>query len=259
MWAVSAPYYQAGGVTLYLGDCLDVLPTLAERFDLVFTSPPYNLGGKSNPALRANGRPWRSRRLNSGIQNGYGVHGDDLPWPEYVAWQRRVLSACWEHLTDVGAIFYNHKPVIRDRTLRLPLECNPDLPLRQIITWDRECGLNYGRAHYAPAYEWLLVFARLGFRLRDQRASGVTDLWTVRFEQDNPHPAPFPLALPTRAIETVAPRSVLDPFCGSGTTLLAAKRAGATAVGIEIEERFCEMAARRLSQEVLPLFEEASG
>ena len=65
------------------------------------------------------------------------------------------------------------------------------------------------------------------------------------------HPAPFPESLPRRALETTDAASVLDPFMGSGTTLRAAKSLGKRATGIDCEERYCEMAARRLSQEVL--------
>jgi len=255
------PYYQAGGVTLYHGDCLDVLPTLTERFDLVVTSPPYNLGGASNDSLRPSRRRSAKRWGNARapLRDGYGAHGDDLPWPDYVAWQRAVLSACWALLADDGAIFYNHKPLLRDRGLRLPLECNPGLPLRQIVTWDRGGGFNFELSHYCPVTEWVLVFARPGFDLRDRAASKATDLWRIVPDVNTPHPAPFPLAVPATAIETTGARSVLDPFAGSGTTLVAAKLAGATAVGIELEERFCEMAARRLDQGVLPLFGEAAG
>ena len=76
-------------------------------------------------------------------------------------------------------------------------------------------------------------------------------------ETNTPHPAPFPLALAKRAVETTPAEVVLDPFCGSGTTLRAAKDLGRRAIGIEIEERYCEIAARRLQQSVLPLGEVA--
>ena len=62
---------------------------------------------------------------------------------------------------------------------------------------------------------------------------------------------PFPEAIPRRCIEATGARSVLDPFSGSGTTLRAAKDAGIVGIGIENHEQFCEMAASRLSQDVL--------
>jgi hypothetical protein len=157
-----------------------------------------------------------------------------------------------------GATYYNHKPVMRGKTLGLPLELNPGLPLRQIVTWDRGSGINWSRAHYLPRVEWILVLARPTFAVVDQRAPTVSDLWAILPESGSPHPAPLPLALPARAIETTGARCVFDPSAASGTTLLAAKMAGATAIGVELEERFCEMAARRLSQDVLPLGDENS-
>ena len=75
--------------------------------------------------------------------------------------------------------------------------------------------------------------------------------WRVAQESGTPHPAPFPVALPARAIEAAAPSSVIDPFMGSGTTLRAAKDAGIPATGIELSERYCEIAAKRLAQGVL--------
>jgi site-specific DNA-methyltransferase (adenine-specific) len=81
----------------------------------------------------------------------------------------------------------------------------------------------------------------------------VTNVWKMQPEQRDGHPAPFPHDLPTRAIRlsTWLGETVLDPFMGSGTTLRAAKDLGRKAIGVELNERFCEQAARRLSQEVL--------
>ena len=70
-------------------------------------------------------------------------------------------------------------------------------------------------------------------------------MWRVPQEPSD-HPCPFPIGLPARAIESAGPRTVLDPFAGSGTTLRAAKDAGVHAVGIEKSERYCEMIVKRL-------------
>jgi modification methylase len=252
------PYYDDGVCTIYHGDCLEVLPQMAP-VDLIFTSPPYNLGVTTGGGFghwkdgdtRGGGGKWRGSSPTGGIQ--YGAHDDAMPPAEYEAWQRKVLETCWSRLCDTGAIYYNHKPRIQASSLWLPLTLNPGLPVRQIITWARAGGINFAPTHYAPTYEWIIVFAKDGFRLKSRAASGIGDLWRVPQEGRNAHPAPFPLGLPARAIETTAPRSVLDPFMGSGTTLRAAKDAGVRAVGVEVEERWCEMAAKRLAQEALAL------
>lgn len=242
------PYYSDDKVTLYHGSCDDVLPHLAGvGADLVFTSPPYNLGtstgggfGKKSVAARD-------------LDGGYGTYDDAMPQDEYDAWQRAVVAACWSTLADDGAIFYNHKPRIQAGRLLLPLEYGGDLPLRQIITWDRNVGLNFSDSFYLPKYEWIVVWAHPKWRLRSRKACEIGDVWHVAPERGDAsdHPAPFPLALPTLAIDTTGANLVLDPFAGSGTTLRAAKDLGRRAIGIELEERFCEIAAKRLGQEVL--------
>jgi modification methylase len=130
----------------------------------------------------------------------------------------------------------------------LPLVYNPDLPLRQIVIWARAGGINCTGTFYVPTHEWICIFAKPAFRLRSKGASGVGDVWYFPQEPSD-HPAPFPLALAKRAIETVMPQIVLDPFAGRGTTLKAAKNLGIKSIGVEIEERFCEMAARWLERE----------
>jgi site-specific DNA-methyltransferase (adenine-specific) len=254
------PYYDEGGIRIYHGDAREIMASGYERFDLVFTSPPYNLGAPTGGV--GHGTNWRGNwskaAAEDGIGEGYDDHDDAMYPSEYEAWQREVLSDCWQQLTLGGAIFYNHKPRVQaGGSLWLPLVLNPDLPLRQIIIWARAGGMNYAPTHYVPTHEWIMVFAKPDWRLKSKGASGVGDVWRIAQGASPDHPAPFPLGLPARAIETTGAASVLDPFMGSGTTLRAAKDAGIQAVGIEKSERYCEIAANRLGQEVLN-FEEAA-
>ena len=96
-----------------------------------------------------------------------------------------------------------------------------------------------------------MIFAWEDFALKSKAASGAGDVWYVPQEENKLHPAPFPLTLPLRAIETTGTRRVLDTHCGIGTTLRATKVSGIEAVGIEKSDRYCEIAANRLRQEVL--------
>lgn len=234
------PYYSDDLVTIYHGDAEELLSDFVGVADMVFTSPPYNLGDMQGGLAN--------------LANGYGSYPDQRDDDDYAAWQRRVLAGCWRSLTETGAIFYNHKPIIRDGVARLPLRLNPDLPLRQIIIWYRQMGVNWAPTHFMPVHEWVMVFAKPGWRLRDKTASHASDVWAIRPDMgDNEHPAPFPLALPARAIASTTAQLVLDPFMGSGTTLRAAKDHGRRAIGVDIDERYCEMAALRCSQEVLGL------
>jgi site-specific DNA-methyltransferase (adenine-specific) len=223
------------------------MPTL-EPVDLIFTSPPYNLGGRPGRTFghyengsRGGQDSWQRMARDGGIR--YDTHDDDMPWPEYEAWQRAVLSACWAQLTDTGAVFYNHKPRVTRDGLWTPLTLiQPEAVLRQIVYWDRCGGPNFTPTNYRPQTEWLMVLARDAWRLD---YTGVGDVWRVPPDRDTEHPAPFPLELPRRAITTAMPASVLDPFCGSGTTLRAAKDAGVQAIGIDKSEAYCQMAAER--------------
>lgn len=247
------PYYDDGLVTLYCGRWEDVLPSLG-LFDLIVTSPPYNLGGSPWPHLGhwkpGDGPGGKSKWRNGSDGSGgvtYSEHEDTMPWTDYVAWQHALLRALWDHLSDAGAIFYNHKPRVIGGRLWLPLELDPGLLLRQIVVWARAGGMNYNPTAYVPTHEWIMVFAREAWRLKSKGASGAGDVW--RFPQEpSPHPAPFPVGLPARAIETTGPGSVLDPHAGSGSTLVAAKAAGVRAVGIEKSEAYCAMAVDRLAQ-----------
>lgn len=247
------PYYSDERTTLYHGDCLEVLPGLGQ-FDLVFTSPPYNLGGEPWPHIghwkhggksgTGGSKKWRGGADSNGVN--YQEHADNLPWAEYVEWQRSCLLMAWERLSDAGAIFYNHKPRVVGERLWLPTELNPDLPLRQIVTWARPGGMNFSKVAFVPTCEWIMVFAKPAWRLKSRAVSGLGDVWRVNTARGNTHPAPFPVELPGKAIEASAPLSVLDPFAGSGTTLVAAKSSGVCSVGIEKSEQYCEMAAKRL-------------
>jgi len=233
------PYYSDDHVTIYHADCLDVLPAV-RGVGQVLTSPPYNKGGDTSTA-----KVW------SRLRAGYDTFSDDMPHADYVAWQHDVVSACWATLADDGAIYYQHKPMAKGARCLLPTELIPDeLPLRQIITWDRGVGFQRNRTHYVPRQEWILLVAKEAFRIN---TLDVFDLWRITPNADANHPASFPIELARLAIRTTDAELILDPFMGSGTTLRAAKDLGRKAIGIEISERYCEIAANRMGQEVLAL------
>jgi modification methylase len=187
------PYYEDDAVTIYHGDCREILPTLTD-VDLFFTSPPYNLSRN----MKTNSPPAHGSVRK--LANGYASYGDDMPQDEYDAWQRQVVRMMWDALSDTGAIFYNHKPRVTNGTVVLPTVYGDGLPLRQVIIWNRETGLNFSQTFFLPKCEWIMVWAQPAWRLVDQSASQVGDVWTIRPENSQRHPAPFPLALPKRAI-----------------------------------------------------------
>ncbi len=221
------PYYSHGGIVIYLGDCREVMSHLAphygERlFDLLLTDPPYGIGADRN--LRANKQHGRAVAPSS----DYGAaQWDDQPSTEAVAFAR---SLCRSQII-FGGNYY-------------------DLPPSSCwLVWDKENG-NNGYADCELAWTNL----RKAVRKLTYRWQGMLQQ-PGRPKEQRQHPTQKPEAVMLWAL-TQAPqdvRTVLDPFMGSGTTLVAAKRLGKSCVGIEREERYCEIAARRLQQEALPL------
>jgi site-specific DNA-methyltransferase (adenine-specific) len=102
---------------------------------------------------------------------------------------------------------------------------------------------------WKPDYEHIHVLGR-GFTAKYRGSSVLVRPWDV-FRGDALHPHQKPLPLMRDLITKCPPGTIVDPFCGSGTTLRAAKDCGRRAIGVEVEERFCEIAARRLAQGVL--------
>lgn len=242
-----------GRATLYLADCLDVLPSLRGQIDTVITSPPYNMGEAPWPHLgnwkrgqSAGGRAKWQKGINGSVGAEYGTHQDNMPWEAYINWQHRVLHYLWDCLTPTGGIFYNHKPRVVGTRVWLPTELlPPHVILRQNIIWARPGGMNYSPSAFVPTHEWIMLLAKPDFRLKSKSVSGMGDVWKMVPEK-NEHPAPFPLALPAQVLEAVNPGLVLDPFMGSGTTGIASHSVRRNFVGIEVDERFFDMACRRI-------------
>jgi DNA modification methylase len=250
----TAPYYDDGVCTIYHARCEDVLATMPDlAIDLVVTSPPYNMGLVPGGNGRGMYRPGASNKAGR-FRDGYGTHADAMLQEDYDVWQRGVLAECWR-VARLG-VFYNHRPRVEHGKLRTPLswDFGPAV-LRQVIVWDRGTGIDVNLRSFCTRQEWVLLFAKDEFILVDHSVSGRGDVWPIGPERGEiEHPAPFPVGLPLRCIGAVADvTTVLDPFMGSGTTLRAAKDLGRKAVGVEIEERYCEIAAKRLGQEVLGL------
>lgn len=233
-----------GDATLYLGDCLEVMATLpAGSAEISVTSPPYNLGegmeDKGGLRVGHKGSKWGSAKLRV----GYGIHNDNMPYDAYVDWQRQVLAQLWRLCS--GAIYYNHKPRIVKRQLRHPLSI-VNLPVRQVVTWDRGSGFNSMAGAYMPVSEIIVICAKPGWKLRDKSASAVGDVWRIHPVADAEHPASFPVQLPERAIETSGAVSIIDPFMGVGTTGVACAKLGRKFIGIEIDARYFATACRRI-------------
>jgi len=240
--------YSGDRWSIIQGDCIDVMQTMQEGFaDVIITSPPFNLGTSSG-----GGFPKKKTGKWSGgsLASGYGQYNDAMPKEEYKQWQSQFLQEAWKHINDNGALYYNHKPRIQNGLAELPIEWNPGLPLRQIITWKRNGGINFSPSHYLPTYEWIMLFAKKNFRLKNKKVSGIGDVWEITAEKNTDHPAPFPLELPNKILKSIKQTQgiVFDPFSGSATTGVAALQNGFQYIGIELEEKFIKSSITRLKR-----------
>lgn len=234
--------------------------------DMMFFSPPYNLGVSTGGGMKGSvartekgkeRRKWDNtsggKWKNAALADGYATYDDALPPEEYIAWQKDVLTECWRLLKDDGAIYYQHKPRVQAGLLQTPLDLNPGLPVRQIVIWKRAGGINFNQRFYLPTHEWIVIFAKPGFKLKSVGASGIKDVWEVPQETKNKHPAPFPLQLPRMAIESTTAEVIMDPFMGSGTTGCAAVLEGRKFIGIELDPGYFKMAKDRIEKTVAEL------
>ncbi len=198
-----APYYDHAGITIFHGDCRDILPQLP-KVDLVLTDPPYGLD------KRWVGGTWFTR----------GVYNSD------VSWDKPVEDGIIQSLVAIPSIIWggNNYQLPVSRCWLLWVKTNSVKTMADFeMAWTN---LDKPSAMYVRACNgWM-----------------------------RNHPTEKPINLMKWCIG-IAPGSetILDPFMGSGTTLVAAKQLGRRAIGIEIEEKYCEVAVKRLSQEMLPL------
>ena len=178
-----------------------------------------------------------------------------MPHDEYVAWQRDCLSEMFRLIKNDGAIFYNHKWRVQAGLLQDRQDIVSGFPVRQIIIWKRKGGINFNKGYFLPTYEVIYLICKPEFKLADG-ANSYGDIWEFTQEMKNEHPAPFPVALIERIISSTTAQVVLDPFMGSGTTAIAAKKLGRDFVGIEISPEYVELSKRRLgtSMQNLSLF-----
>jgi DNA modification methylase len=207
------PYYEEEGITIYHGDCREILPQL-EPVDLVLTDPPYGIGDK----------------MQGGTWGAAEKYADFRRWD--VAPSAELLAAILgkaRHSIIWGGNYFGL------------------LPSRCWLVWDKQNAVK------------TMADCELAWTNLDKPSKRFS--WPVGVHNWG-HPTEKPLELfqwcivqtnPDATIMDPFPAYILDPFMGSGTTLRAAKDLGRKAIGIEIEERYCEIAVKRLAQEVLPL------
>ncbi len=243
------PYYEHGGITIYHGDCLEVLWSLDAVVNTTVTSPPYNqkIDGFKPSGMQKNWR-WAGK-----ISSGYKDSKDESA---YQSWQSHLLAGVFAVTAEAGSCFYNHKLRWRDGVLLHPIDIVRRSPfsLRQEIIWRRDGSPTLNARMFAPCDERIYWLRRGDTHKWNQSQVGHLNVWNLNSVKSADHPCAYPIEIPTRCIAATTDVGdvVLDPFSGSGTTMVAAMRMGRIGIGIEADEAHCELSARRLSQ-VIPL------
>ena len=236
------PYYQDSFTTIYHGDCLNVLESIEISVDAVVMDPPYASGPRKEMGKSSSGAMLRAGRFAD-----RPIENDQMTTQGFVWLMRAVGQGVRPLLPDGGSVVafidWRQWP-----NLVGALEtCN--YRIQGMVVWDKQSigmGNGFRRQHE------LICHASKG--VPNVFNKGVGDV--LRFKREEPinHPSPKPVRLMERLLTVVSDVDgvILDPFMGSGSTLRAAKDCGRKSIGIEFEERYCELAANRMAQGVLP-------
>lgn len=211
------PYYEDDLVTLYHGDCmLNEGGDWLEDGDVLVTDPPYGIDYRSN-AQR--------------VSMARSIHGD-----KDTTARDKVLE------------LWGDQPALVFGTWRI----ERPTATRQLLIWDTKGALGMGAMDlpWKPAHQEVYV---LGKGFEGPRTTDVLRFAPVQAMASNGrlHPHEKPIALMAELIRKCPGEYVVDPFAGSGSTLVAAKQESRHAIGVEINEEYCEIAAKRLSQDLL--------
>ena len=214
------PYFESGRIVLYHGDALE-LASLWVGADVLVMDPPYGMRFVSSKTTQS--RPIANDETTEVREAALALWGSERP---------AAVFGTWKVPRPAGT--------------------------RHRLIWDKQDGSGAGMGDLDAAFGnseeeiYLLGEWKRGDRTRLpnvlRTSSGMAFLAT-----SIGHPTPKPVDLMERIIRAAPQGTIADPFAGSGSTLVAAKNLGRHAIGIELEERYCEIAAQRLSQEVLAL------
>ena len=221
--SLPVPYYEHDGITIYHGDCREILSKL--HFTAMLTDPPYNVS-------------LGSQQHGTNRKKEYVSHYDSLGIGDY----QHLIDAITKYAITVPSLI----------TCGNSNQAYWPIP-KWTMAWTKLNGitrtpLTRGQKMNHSCWEPILVYGKLEY---PPRSDVFNVSISVQADVDG-HPCPKPLKLWTKLVSCFADDAIiLDPFMGSGTTLRAAKDLRRKAIGIEIEEKYCEIAANRLSQEVL--------
>lgn len=218
------PYYEQDGIVIYHGDCRDGDWWLTS--DVLVTDPPYGIAYES------------------------GYTDDVREGGAYVSLNGSIQGDADTNARDEVLRWWGDKPALVFGSFRAPFPPG----WKQVLVWDKGEAAGMGDLNIPWKPNTELVFVLGKWSRSDSRDSSVLHAVNIsRLSMGRCHPHMKPAALLQSLIAKCPGGTIADPFMGSGTTLVAAKNLGRRAIGIEIEERYCEVAAERLSQRTLTL------
>lgn len=212
-------YYQDDLVTLYHGDCLTEQREWLDA-DVLVTDPPYGVSYTSG---------WVGGRA----RNTTGIQNDRTP-----------------EIRDSALIHWGDRPYVAFGSWRVPKPTT----VRQQLIWDKgdDPGTGDLTMPWGSSFEEIYISGR-GEIWRGPRCVSVIRIGKPLGANRPDHPTPKPIPLMERLIEKCPPGVIADPFAGSGATLLAGVNLGRKVIGVELEERYCEVIAKRLSNQTAAL------
>jgi site-specific DNA-methyltransferase (adenine-specific) len=244
------PYYQDDdyGITIYCGDCREILPELSP-VELICSDPPYGLNYNDGDLASQREKAFGGNMANCGTRP-IANDGEEqamalFEWLCRVANEKLLKGGCCCCCCCCGG---GPKPLFAKWTLIM----DKHIGFKQAVVWDKG-GLGMG-IHYRRNYEFMLV-AQKGSPAHTWNGGNTTpNVWRINkiIPSKHQHPTEKPVELMGKTIQIHSNEgdTVLDPFMGTGATVVAAKNLGRRAIGIEIEEKYCEIAVKRLAQDV---------
>ena len=247
-------YFKNADISIYNRDVLQMNSIPKESIDLIVTSPPYNLG-----------IPYKSTN-------------DNIPYEEYLKFTRLWLRRCYDLTKNSGRLCLNI-PLDSGRKKKIPLPADT-IKIAQSVGWKYRFTILWNKNHISRRTAWgswmsatapnvtnaaeVIFVLYKGDWKRDRNGKTnditrkefidwTTGIWTFCGQNRKGaggHPAPFPVELPRRCIKlfSFVGDVVLDPFLGSGSTLIAAQATQRKAVGVDIDKSYCDIAVNRLQE-----------
>ena len=245
---------------IYNIDVLEGLKQLEDNsIDLIIFSPPYNKLGLRNKGRKVTEKNIKSAEGNrlwvQAIAYGGDFNSDCMKEEDYEKWQIEILNECYRVLKPDGSVFYNHKNRLFDGYVHSPYKWlyKTKLNIRQEIVWDRGNTCILAPIRWLPTTErvyWLTKTTKPRF-YRNINGKHKTEVWRIDMERKNRHPAPYPVELIDTILDNIPsdkPLTVLDPFVGSGTTIISALKHGHNYIGFEKYKEYVSMAEERIKR-----------